>query len=804
MTKSAVYKVVAIFAVVLLLSAFTGSSSKSQLKPSNKWLVAIGISDYKDSQIRALKYADDDVISFKDMLIGECNFPSAHVQTLVNSEATYENIRKSIASWLGQNAKLNDLVVIYFSGHGTFGPDQNSDEDDGIDEFLVPYDAVAGDEATAIRDDYFSDWTRQLASRQVIIILDSCYSGGAAKTAKSVNLTGKSLKGPLTDSLLKDVDRPGTLVMSASKADETSQEWEKLGHGVFTYYLLEALTGSGDLDGDGAVDVQEMFEYASRSVRNATLGAQNPDLISGFQEKVYLTGKGKGYVIYTYDKEVIIDLGSGDVKVGDYCLVFKEKVIKHPVTEKNISIKEKIGKIKIKTVNRDYSVGEIIDKFGTKQIEAGDRVEKVQVPGEGEHEQISEPEETPEEANRPDLTVEGIGLYPEKPSVGEQVEISALIKNIGQATAKLVVDPTANPKITFEIDDKRIGWTDIKSLGVGSSQRVKMPQSWKAVQGEHEIKVTVDPDDSVKESNEENNTLRKTINITAENQPPTMTGISVGPSPITPGQYIKITHLFSDPDNDVVSLSQTITNPDGAKKTETFRVTLSDNRQGSFTVTNTAPNRSGYMIIEVVLTDEAGNKSNRLKRRYRITQPSLPDLELKSKPIAFSPIEEEDNCGTRFSVEIKNSGNTPARSFKVNFLLNGEIFYSEKVTRLRVNEQTKLNTKVIRLKEGQHELVIKIDPGNLVKEANEGNNQNAWLVKVTIEKGEMDDRCLDDCEDECLDERRDCKWDCWYEAETDKDYERCVDGCDSDHRRCEIECKNECREWKCTFDISPS
>ena len=68
----------------------------------------------------------------------------------------------------------------------------------------------------------------------------------------------------------------GRVVLTASRASEVSEEREELGHGVFTYYLLEGLRGKADLDGDGVITVDEVYAYVSRKVPEATGQNQHP------------------------------------------------------------------------------------------------------------------------------------------------------------------------------------------------------------------------------------------------------------------------------------------------------------------------------------------------------------------------------------------------------------------------------------------------------------------------------------------------------------------------------------------------
>jgi uncharacterized caspase-like protein len=68
----------------------------------------------------------------------------------------------------------------------------------------------------------------------------------------------------------------GRIVLSASKASEVSEEREDLGHGVFTYYLLEGLRGSADADRDGVITVDEAYGYVSKKVPEVTGQNQHP------------------------------------------------------------------------------------------------------------------------------------------------------------------------------------------------------------------------------------------------------------------------------------------------------------------------------------------------------------------------------------------------------------------------------------------------------------------------------------------------------------------------------------------------
>jgi uncharacterized caspase-like protein len=72
------------------------------------------------------------------------------------------------------------------------------------------------------------------------------------------------------------------VIISASLPDQVSFELPKLNHGIFTYNLLEGISGKADFNQDGAVSlISEMYPYLSREVTQMahSLGfRQNPTL----------------------------------------------------------------------------------------------------------------------------------------------------------------------------------------------------------------------------------------------------------------------------------------------------------------------------------------------------------------------------------------------------------------------------------------------------------------------------------------------------------------------------------------------
>ena len=105
------------------------------------------------------------------------------IRELWNAKATLQGIVSAIEE-LGTGVGAEDLVLIYFSGHGAQVPDRGEiDEPDGLDEVLVPFDAV-GTGASSLNmlvDDHFGRLLAAIPSRKVLVVVDACNSGTATK-----------------------------------------------------------------------------------------------------------------------------------------------------------------------------------------------------------------------------------------------------------------------------------------------------------------------------------------------------------------------------------------------------------------------------------------------------------------------------------------------------------------------------------------------------------------------------------------------------------------------------------------------
>jgi uncharacterized protein YgiM (DUF1202 family) len=236
------------------------------------WAVVVGISRYKN--VRGLQFADKDALSMYDYLLHQIGVPKENIMLLTNEQATLVNFRRTLGTELRRKAGQRDTALIYFAGHGAPEIDLTSPDDDGLEKYLVLYDSEPEDlYTTGLPMREVEIIFQRLAPERIIFIADTCFSGAA--TGRTF-LTA-SRRAVISDAFLSRLSKgKGRVVLTASRANQVSQERDDLGHGVFTYYMLEGLNGKADQDGDGIITIDELYNYLSMKVPEATGQNQHP------------------------------------------------------------------------------------------------------------------------------------------------------------------------------------------------------------------------------------------------------------------------------------------------------------------------------------------------------------------------------------------------------------------------------------------------------------------------------------------------------------------------------------------------
>jgi peptidoglycan/xylan/chitin deacetylase (PgdA/CDA1 family)/uncharacterized caspase-like protein len=226
------------------------------------WAAIIGIDDYANWQ--KLQYAVHDALGVKDMLIQKYGFKPDHVFTLLDAQATRQNILSLLGDKLGgAQVQHEDRVFVFFAGHGATRKLASGRELG----YIVPVDADLTDlEGSAISMTNFQDISEAIPAKHVLFVMDSCYSGLA--------LTRGGMPAFSQNYLNEISRREARQMFTAGGADQQVADNGPNGHSVFTWTLLQGLDGRADLNGDGVITATELAAYVAPAV--SALSHQTP------------------------------------------------------------------------------------------------------------------------------------------------------------------------------------------------------------------------------------------------------------------------------------------------------------------------------------------------------------------------------------------------------------------------------------------------------------------------------------------------------------------------------------------------
>ena len=203
------------------------------------------------SQDRPLRFAEQDALRVRDVLVSFGGFASDRVQVLRDPSTgdVRSALRKLAAS--ARDDGEDTLVFVYYSGHAD-------------DKHLH----LRGDPMTHRE---LQDTLRSLPVTVKLGVVDACKSGAVTrKGGGQVSEFDVSVVSPKVS---------GMVLLTSSGADELSQESRALAGSVFTHHLVSGMRGAADQNGDRQVTVTEAYHYAHSRTRAATaIGAvaQNP------------------------------------------------------------------------------------------------------------------------------------------------------------------------------------------------------------------------------------------------------------------------------------------------------------------------------------------------------------------------------------------------------------------------------------------------------------------------------------------------------------------------------------------------
>ncbi len=252
-----------------------------------RWAVVVGISKYEhnDKGIPNLDNAANDARTFADFLKSPegGGFKNENVLVLTDAQATSAALRRALFTFL-KKAIEEDFVIFFFSGQGTPEP--------GISEnyYLLTYDADPDDlPSTAIPTwDVDTAFRRNIKAKRAVIIADASHINSIGKATGIRGVTGSNLINKYLKNLSESGE--GKAIFTATQEGQINAKTHFKGRntGLFTHYLLEALSGAADENTDGIVTLGEVIDYTTDLVSAASRGKQRPDIAGKFDRNLPL------------------------------------------------------------------------------------------------------------------------------------------------------------------------------------------------------------------------------------------------------------------------------------------------------------------------------------------------------------------------------------------------------------------------------------------------------------------------------------------------------------------------------------
>lgn len=233
---------------------------------TNGYALLIGVNDNLIPAY-ALPTVARDAAALRKVLVHprRCGYPEENVRLLTGRDASREGIQTGI-SWLKERIAAdrsgNSTAILYYSGHGVASKEDRS-------YYLLPYDTRMPIISSLLRAEDVAAAIEMVRPRRMLVILDCCHAGGMGIKGDDF-LIGQGFTAKAAPASARPVvalmQGQGRAVLSSSSAAESSYIRSDRKMSIFTYHLVEALTGYAQPAGTAEVLVSDLMGYVSRAV----------------------------------------------------------------------------------------------------------------------------------------------------------------------------------------------------------------------------------------------------------------------------------------------------------------------------------------------------------------------------------------------------------------------------------------------------------------------------------------------------------------------------------------------------------
>ncbi|MEZ4935600.1 MAG: tetratricopeptide repeat protein [Saprospiraceae bacterium] len=249
-----------LFLLFVMAPILVGSQTlKMGVGKSAAYAVVIGISNYQNEAIPDLRFAHRDAEAFIAYLKSKAggSLSDDQMMVLINENATTAQIAAAM-DWLIETVQEGDEAVIYFSGHGDVETKTSMQHGFLLTHDSPPTTYIAGAYPLFYLQSVITTLSTERKAK-VFMVMDACHSG---------TLAGSSIGGAEATSTVLSKQFANEIKIMSCQPNEFSLEGEQWGggRGVFSYHLIEGLTGLADQDGDFQIKLLEVERYLEDKV----------------------------------------------------------------------------------------------------------------------------------------------------------------------------------------------------------------------------------------------------------------------------------------------------------------------------------------------------------------------------------------------------------------------------------------------------------------------------------------------------------------------------------------------------------
>ncbi len=251
----------------------------------NLFLVVIASEKFKNNKFD-LAYAVKDASDMANTMANSKSFNKIEIKKLFNQSFTPDSV-KALSNFFSK-ASVNDVVMVFFAGHGYL-------DDDLSYYFPTYYTDFSDPKINSVAYKNFEGLFKEMKPLRKLMFIDACFSGEvdediyetedenkSKKDERNVRLGGstfaQSTAMEMSKAIFSDLrQNSGATIISSAGGTEAAYEGEKWNNGLFTHCVIDGLKSlKADQNMDKKITLSELQKYVAEEVNRLSDGKQTP------------------------------------------------------------------------------------------------------------------------------------------------------------------------------------------------------------------------------------------------------------------------------------------------------------------------------------------------------------------------------------------------------------------------------------------------------------------------------------------------------------------------------------------------